>query len=241
MSLLRNQLLRRVAGGVLPLLCILAAARTEAQCTPADVTNIVHVQFRGCTLPADDIPVTIGDEEIVLNKPPGQPYWRGETAQAFRIADGHLTSVEIKGFRTMCNVRPAADSAGACVAKYVVSCEPLWSLNVKTFPEGVRATIDYERQPTTKTVESCLFEKKGQKSTPYVFDIGSEKMIFSTTSITGTALRIELTSENFRAKPEWKLSDLVAFVVAQRAANKGGPNLKELHQLTAENILFVKQ
>src|SRR5688500_11670575 len=63
------------------LLCGMAPL-AHGQCSsPAAATKIVHVEFIGCSAEmATDVVVTIGTEPILVSKPAGATFWRGEAA-----------------------------------------------------------------------------------------------------------------------------------------------------------------
>lgn len=221
-------------GGLAPL--------AYGQCSSAGAaTKFVHVEFIGCSATmAADVVVTIGQEPILVTKQPDKSSWRGEAAETFTIRERLLTSVDVRGVRIPCTVEPRPYSDGACVAKYKVHCEPLWQLKVA--PKGTdRAEINYERQPTSKTVQACELTKKEQAGVPAMIRVGTEKLLV-TANFGGRTKTVDLYLDLFEGKPKWTFTELVALLPPDRAAAPGNPNQRALaKQKVGNDLEFVKE
>ena len=217
-------------------LLVLVAAGASAQCIDTDTVSAVLVEFRGCTNLPNEIAAKVGNQDVTLTKTGSN--WQTET-DTFVVRTRQLTNIDLQNVRTPCSVKPAAHDAGACVAKYVVSCEPLFQLKVMAVPQEVPATISYERQKTTRTIESC--DLRGEKTTPTLLSLGTETLRVSTKIITGAALAADLKRELFEAVAERKLSEFAQFTVNSRSTVGRSRASSSLRQLTLQNIVFIRQ
>jgi hypothetical protein len=222
------------------LLLLGAAANAGAQCLGSDNTKVVHVFFT-CTGVPEEVTVTIGGEPVKVTKKAGASYWRGETSLPFQISTRALNGVAMTSFRVPCKVQPASyqPANGPCAAKYVVNCEPLFQLKVMAVPGDVAATITYERQKTQGAIESC--DLKGEKTTPALLALGSEKLRVSAKSSTGAPMAAELSRELFEAVAERKMSEFTPFISNTRSTVPRSRAAAKVRELTLQNILFIRQ
>ncbi len=154
---LRSSIVAALAGAAL-----FAPLSASAQACSKDAeTQTVFISFKGCSesQPGRQFDVDVGDETITVSKQnDGDPYWRGTTAETFRIRDRELTidAMSVPKARVTCSVPAVPHSAGACVALYQVRCAQLWLVNVTTVPKLPPKKMTVDRMPPTdKTIMSC--------------------------------------------------------------------------------------
>ena len=211
---LSSSIVAALAGAVL-----FAAPSVLAQaCSLNAETKTVFISFEGCSQaqPGRQFDVDVGGEIITVTKQrDGDVFWRGTTAETFRIRDRNLRidAMAVPRARVTCSVRPIPHSAGACVALDRVRCAQLWLVNVTTVPKLPPKKMTVDRMPPTdKTIIGC-----SRATTSAGEDLELAEFEGLNIQFDSPAVRIPLTVHTFGRKTTLTLKEVPVQVVSANA------------------------
>ncbi|HYK03055.1 MAG TPA: hypothetical protein VE974_14940 [Thermoanaerobaculia bacterium] len=238
---LRSSIVVALAGAAL-----FATPSALAQaCSLNAETKTVFVTFEGCSQsqPGKQFDVDVGGEIITVTKQrDADLYWRGTTAETFRIGDRKLTidALAVPRARVTCSVSAIPHPAGACVALYRVRCAQLWLVNVTTVPKLPPKKMTVDRMPPTKnTIISCSRAMTAGE------DLELAEFEELNIQFDSPAVRIPLTVKTFGRKSTLTLKEVPVQVVSANAVisnSDAGDELakKKLQRVVSEMRITKK-
>jgi hypothetical protein len=238
---LRSSIVAALAGAAL-----FAPPSASAQACSVDAeTQTVFISFKGCSesQPGRQFDVDVGGETITVSKQSdADPYWRGTTAETFRISDRALNidAMKVPKARVTCSVPAVPHRAGACVALYQVRCAQLWLVNVTTVPKLAPKKMTVGRMPPTKnTITSCAaIDTSGDDVELAEFE--GLNILFDS-----PAVKIPLTVKTFGRRSTLTLKEVPVQVVSTNAVianSEAGDELakEQLKQVVSEMRITKK-
>ena len=138
--MVRNELLPAVL-----IAFLFVPAAHAVQCSNENKTREVYVTFAGCANVPKEFVIRINGLDKTVTRPnPNVARWHVQMDQSFCIPETKLTSVDLPGFRTACQV--SAKRAGptiAPVAIFHVPCAGIWGLVVEKINQKNESKFRY--------------------------------------------------------------------------------------------------
>jgi len=136
-----------------------SAAAQQPSCEGANAAA-VKVVLDGCGgfEPEGRFTVEYGTEPITVDPKTGYWLWTAPNDDMkFKIGTRplHIPPESIPRALAKCKTTASAVRDGACMAVYVVKCEPLWFVKVGMVPKGDPPSLTYERRGNARTIDAC--------------------------------------------------------------------------------------
>jgi hypothetical protein len=200
-----------------------------AQSCDGENAKAVKVILDGCggSEPSGAFNVEYGSDTIRVEEVKGTPQrpqdhywlWTAQTsAMQFKIGTRSLSIPADSMSRALsrCKTPAVPVRDGACMALYVVKCEPLWFVNVAMVPIDKAPSLTYERQGNGKTIDAC--ERDKPPTGPGEVDLAHSESLL--VRIDKPECNIPLSLRSFKRKLELQLADVQVNLVVPGGAIK---------------------
>lgn len=184
---------------------VFVPAARAVKCPNGQTTREVYVRLKGCANVPKEFLITINGTTRTITRPnDAVAEWHVKVSE-FCIPETNLTSIEISGFHTACNVASLPTRTTlAPVAIYEVPCAPIWELVVeKAGKSESKFGYGISRDP----ILTCPHQENGQelidsKAPDSIGDLALEDGVEVEVIAKGKLLRTTVKEKALRSKPK---------------------------------------